>query len=205
VAIRRCSAGHSEGASGETGADRAIARRGERDAARAGSGSAWTALDDDGPLKAAWMRDTLKEVAEAAGEAVRPTLAPGVSWRVVGMSLAASVLTALVVIPVTWRLREASEVRMAAYAAPLPAPVGPPAPAVEVANIPAPAPRVDRDIPPGELAQAEPIRPPAEPTPRAKATATEPARGEPPTSSRLGFDLERGTMPPDGRDTRPIY
>lgn len=188
------------------GADPAQDRGGEPAADRAGSGSIWGALDDDRPLKAAWMRDTLKELAEAAGGAVRPSLAPGVSWRVVGSSLAASILAALVVVPVTWRLRDASEARMVANAVPVRALVGPPAPAVEVTATDAPAPKVDRDIPARELAQAEPIRPPADPAPAAAPTAPEPARGEPATSSRLGFDLEHGTpMPPDGRDAKPIY
>jgi hypothetical protein len=180
------------------GGDPATARGWEP--APAGPGPTWAALDDERPLDSAWIQDTLNEVAEAAGWPARPTRA-AVSWRVVGVSLAASVLVLLVVLPVTWRLREVAAEKMLAYSRPVPALVGPPAPAAGEVDRGALAPEGDRDIPAGELAQADPIRPPAEPPP-----ATDAARDRSGTSSRFGNDLELGIpMPPDGRDSKSVY
>jgi Putative zinc-finger len=183
----------------------------------AGSGPIWAILDDEGPLQSAWLHDTLREVAEAVGLGARPERSSragrdrsgrspwvlGVSWRVVGVSLAASVLTLLVVVPVAWRLRAGAEARMHAFAVPVGPLVGPPAPsAAEVADRHAPVPEVQRDIDARELAQAEPIKPPADPTPRANAAAG----GKSEASSRFVYDLEKGNpMPPDGRDAKPVY
>jgi hypothetical protein len=182
-----------------------------------GAGPIWTILDDERALQSAWRHDTLREVAEAAGWGTRPDRSAGVgrdrsgwsslvavgSWRVVGVSLAASILTLLVVLPVAWRLQGGAEARMLANAAPVAPMVGPPAPGeFEVADLDAPAPASERDLDDRQLARAEPIRPPADSTPSADAAAG----GKLGAASRFGYDLEHGTpMPPDGRDAKPVY
>jgi hypothetical protein len=176
----------------------------------------WAILDDERPLRAAWIQDTLREVVEAAGLGARPDRsgqvgcgrfgpssprAAGGGWRIVGTSLAASILALLIVLPVTWRLRAAAEARISDNTAPLPllaGPTSPPAP--EWSDLPEPDLKDDRDIPAGQLAQAEPIKPPADPPPSAAAAVG--GRSGPP---RVG-DLEIGTpMPQDGRDDKWVH
>jgi len=171
----------------------------------AGRGPDWAALDDERPLQSAWLQDTLREAAEAVGLGARPGIAGrirGGPWRVAGVSLAASILLLLVVLPVTWRLRSGAEARMLANAEPVAPMVGPPAPTdVELAEIEAPAPAKRRGIDARELAQAEVIKRPADPAPAADAAA-----GGKAGSSRFGYDLEHVTpMPPDGRDAKSVY
>jgi hypothetical protein len=206
--------------------ERRIAAHHARDGSRtppvhqtaAGRERSWAALDGERPLQSAWMQDTLKEVLEAAGLGAlsgRSEAAcrrrPGrsarrvlpVSWRIVGASLAASVLALLVVLPASWRRQVAAEADIANNSAPvvgvLGPPVGPPSEATDSAE---PVPEHDRGIPPGQLAQAEPIRPPAEPPPAADA----PAGAKPGTPPRLDYDLEPvRPMPLDGRDAKPVY
>lgn len=177
----------------------------------------WAALDDDRPLRSAWMHDTLREVVEAAGLGARPgrsgragrgrsgawPRAAGARWRVVGPSLAASILALLVVLPVAWRLRAAAEAKVGNNAMPLALLAGPVDPAEVVGpDLPEIDAADDREIPAGQLAQADPIKPPADPTP----TADVAAGAKPATPARFGYDLENGTpMPPDGRDAKPVY
>jgi hypothetical protein len=164
-------------------------------------------LDDDRPLRSAWNRDTLRELAETAGLGAWPGPPRLGSWRVVGVSLAASALMIMVVVPVSWQLRAGAEERMLVNAEPAPAPVGPPAwlaSSPADADAPAPDPGERRRLPARERLQAAAIQPPAGPTPVAVAPAA--AASKPQESSLLGFDLEPGTpMPPDGRDARQIY
>jgi hypothetical protein len=182
----------------------------------AGLGPIWAILDDERPLRSAWLHDTLREVAEAVGldarseessraprdRSGRSPRAPGVSWRVVGVSLAASILALLVVLPVAWRLRAVAEARMLANAEPVAPLVGPPAPSgAELADRGAPAPEVRRDIDARQLAQVEQIKPPADPTPPANAAGSKSG-----ASSSFAYDLDHMTpMPPDGRDVKPVY
>lgn len=208
--------------------------------------TAWSGLDDDRPMHAAWVQDTLREAIEAVGWresadwGFRPL--PAAVRRVAMTSLAASILMLSVVLPVAWRWRAAAEARELALAEPVPPLVGPPAyestgtkstgvderivaldPIPEadelvVVDEPAPGPESgsgrphNRDVVEGvrgrleddshQIARAEPIQPPAPILP----TRTPEAK---PTSgpARFGFDpVELGTpMPPDGRDSRPIY
>jgi hypothetical protein len=173
----------------------------------------WAALDDDRLLRSAWMQDTLREVVEAAGLGARfdrsrggrsghSPRAAGGRWRIVGASLAASILALLIVVPVTWRLRATAEARIAGNAAPLPLlaePMNPPAP--EWRDLPEPDPSDDRDIPPGQLAQAEPIKPPTDPSSVADAAAGAKSGVRP----RVGVLENLTPMPLDGRDDKPAY
>jgi len=182
----------------------------------AGGSRVWPTLDDERPLRSAWRRDTLREVVEAAGLGVlsdpsegacrgRPGRSPrvvGGGWRIVGASLAASVLALVVVWPTAWRRQAAAEATILANAAPAASPGGPPAPDEPAAEaLEDPAPGAHRHIPTDQLAQAE-IRPPAEPPSAADAKAG--PRPEPPV--QFDYDLDHGTpMPPDGRDAKPVY
>jgi hypothetical protein len=203
---RRIAAGHARG-------DSAGARKREP---ALGAGPSWSDLDDERPLQSAWLQDTLREVADAVGFGARPerSARPGRdrsrwsargssgSWRVAGVSLAASVLILLTVVPVSWRLRALAEAKMLAHAVPVAPWVGPPAPTgFEVADGNTLAPAQDRDIDDHQLARAEPIKPPAEPS-----TAADGGAGGKPGASRFGYDLEHVTpMPPEGRDSKPVY
>jgi hypothetical protein len=175
-----------------------------------------SALDDDRPLRSAWMRDTFSEVVEAVGWGSRPVRsgragrgrsgpprrAAGGHWRVVGASLAASILALLVVTPVAWRVRAAAEARIRDNAAPVAMralPTDPPE--AERPDRDEPGPTPVRDIPAGQLAQAEGIKPPAGPPTAADATSG----AKPGTPPRVG-DLDIGTpMPQDGRDATSVY
>jgi hypothetical protein len=185
----------------------------------AGGSRVWPTLDDERPLRSAWRRDTLREVVEAAGLGVlsdpsegaccgRSGRSPrlrlvGGDWRIVGASLAASILALAVVLPMAWRRQAAAEATILANAAPAASPGGSPAPdETMVPKLNGRALRAHRHIPSDQLAQAEPIRPPAEPPSAADAKA-EP-RIEPPV--QFDYDLDHGTpMPPDGRDAKPVY
>ena len=137
----------------------------------------------------------------AAGPGPGP--AQSLRWRIVGSSLAASLLTLLVVLPVAWRLRAAAEAKINDNAAPvamIARPTNPPE--IEPPDLAEPAPVRVRDIPAGQLAQADPVKPPADPPSAADATAG--ARSG--TPARFDYDLELWTpMPPDGRDEKPVY
>ncbi len=63
-----------------------------------------------------------------------------------------------------------------------------------------------RDVPAGQLAQADPVPAPVR-TPPVPVMATDPTAGaKSATTSRIGYDLEPVTpMPPDGRDSRDVY
>jgi hypothetical protein len=184
----------------------------------AGESRGWPTLDDERPLRSAWRLDTLREVVEAAGLGVlsdpsegaccgrsgRSPRVVGGGWRVVGASLAASILALVVVLPMAWRRQAAAEAIIQANAAPAASPVGPPAPdETVVAKLNDRAPRAHRHIPTDQLAQADPIRPPAEPPPSAADAKAGPTP-EPPV--QFDYDLDHGTpMPPDGRDAKPVY
>lgn len=175
----------------------------------AGPGPDWAALDDERPLQLAWRQDTVREAAEAVGLVARPGRSgvsgrfPGGPWRVAGVSLAASILLLMVVMPVLWRLRSSAEAKMLANAEPVPPMVGPPVPTrAELADADIPAVEEGGELDGRQLAQAEPIKPPPDPGPAADA----PAAGKAGSSPRIGFDLEHVTpMPPGGRDDKPVY
>ncbi len=211
--------------------------------------TAWSGLDDDRPMHAAWVQDTLREAIEAVGwrepaDRSFPPL-PSAVRRVALASLAASILMLSVVLPVAWQWRVAAEARELALAEPVSPLVGffvhdpieadsstgeigdderiaeldPVAAAEDLLDQQsAPEPSSSRGRPEDrsviedargrlevdahQIARAESIRPPAVIAP-AKTSETKP-RGGP---AHFGFDpVELGTpMPPDGRDSRPIY
>lgn len=174
-------------------------------------------LDAERPLQSAWMQDTLREVLDVAGlgalgdrfgdpgrghSARSPRLASG-RFRIVGASLAASILALLVVLPASWRQRAGAEARIRENAAPVDAVVGlPAAPPPEATLLAESDPDDEPGIAEGQLAQAEPDHSRAEPTPAADS----PAVTKPVAPTRFGYDLEHGTpMPPEGRDVKPVY
>jgi hypothetical protein len=183
----------------------------------AGRDLALASLDGERPLQSAWMQDTLRELLAAAGLGAlgdrsgsagrgpsmrSPRTATG-RWRIAGASLAASVLALLVVLPASWRQRAGAEARIRENAAPvaamveLPAESQPEAPSLVESDS-----DDDRDLAAGQLAQAEPVHPPAEPTPPADATAG----AKPSAPTRFDYDLEHGTSTsPEGRDVKPVY
>ncbi|MGP0062035.1 MAG: hypothetical protein ACLQGP_00350 [Isosphaeraceae bacterium] len=179
--------------------------------------SALTDLDGERPLRSAWMRDSLGEILEGAGLPRQgismhdgPGDAPdgdpngmgrsgwGPAW-ISGAGVAAAILALVIVLPTVRRQHTDAQSIIRANAEPIPA-----MPSV-VVEAEEPAPPVladDRDIPPRELAQAEPI-----PVPQTQASSHEGApASRTATPSRLNFDLEHGTpMPPDARDAKPVY
>jgi hypothetical protein len=181
----------------------------------AGTVPTWAlaALDDDRPLRSAWVQDTLKEVAETAGLGAlsdrvsgtrrgwsgRSPRTAGGSWRVVGTSLAASILALLVIMPASWRQQVAADAIIRRNAEPVEGLVVPMAQAdSSAADIDEFDVDEDRDIAAGQLARAELVKPPADPPASADAKSA--------SSSRFDYDLEHGTpMPPDGRDAKSVY
>ncbi len=178
------------------------------------------ALDSDRPLRSAWMQDTLREGLGAVGlgslsGCPTGTARPGRSARVLRgprlrliawASLAASIVAVLVLVP-AWQRQADAEARILAYAAPVPGLIVPPTePQPEAQDIAESTPEDDRVVPGGQLAQADPIRPPADPVtaPARAADVTSGTRSTTPT--RFGFDLEPLTpMPPEGRDAKLVY
>jgi hypothetical protein len=185
-----------------------------------GSAPAWTLaiLDDERPIRSAWMQDTLREMAETAGLAVlsdrmsggrrgragRSPVGASGSWRVVVTSLAASIVALLIIVPTAWRKQSVAEATIRGNAAPL-AMVGPADQAESQATDGNDFNREeDRGILDRQLARADLIPSPADPSP--SPTADVAAGGKAPASSRLDYDLDPMTpMPPDGRDAKPVY
>jgi hypothetical protein len=185
---------------------------------------AWAALDGDRPLRFAWMQDSLREAMGVGRwwgcKALRSAwIRGGGHQRDLGLddgslrgagrdrSLAlafggaAASLVLAIGLRVAHQQRSDAESTIHANAIPLAgwvvAPVRPKpeAPA-------APEPGDHRDIPPRALAQAEPIRLPEAPPTASEGHATSKAVAPP----RVGYDLEHGIpMPPDARDSRPVY
>jgi hypothetical protein len=187
----------------------------EQDAAGRLEGCA--ALDAERPLRTAWMQDTLKEgfadsILGGLGE-------PGSSaTRVLGASLAASILLLVVMAPALWRRQSAGEARIQHDSHPaaglVQAPLARPSQAaVPPAHVAASPQRIRRhrhrrDLPAGQLAQADLNRLPAVPAPAPAAAAAAAGASEPKsgTITRIGYDLEPVTpMPPDGRDSEAVY
>jgi Putative zinc-finger len=175
-------------------------------------------LDGERPLRSAWVRDSLGEVLEGAGlprrgipvrdgrrrlpgrgrnAAARSGRSP--AW-VTRTGVAAASLALLIGLPAIRRQHTDAQSIIRANAEPIPVTQRTPAEKLEA---PAPAELAnDRDIPPRELAQAEPIPVPQPPPPGREGAPTSRIA----TPSRLNFDLEHGTpMPPDARDAKPVY
>jgi hypothetical protein len=180
-------------------------------------------LDDERPLQRAWMQDSLGEMVKAAGLGARQGrsewrsrdgygrvksggsggVRTGLRWMV-WSGLAASVLALLVAIPAVRRQQADAESTFVANAEPVEGLLKPPSPPVLPAaeSPPAPVEVIDRGIPPGELAQADPPRAPEPPPPAADHGAGNRSSG----ATQFRYDLDHGTpMPPDGRDAKPVY
>lgn len=203
---------------------------------------ACAALDAERPLRTAWMQDTLKEgfadsiLGGLGGSRSSVSISISMSMslpRVLGASLAASILLLMVVVPALRPRQPSTRADIRPNARPVavlvrrpsarPAPA--PAPPAHVAAAAAHRPRRRghrRDLPAGQLAQADLNRSPAVPVSiaapapapapvpaaaSATSNATEPAAGtRSGTASRIGYDLESVTpMPSDGRDSQAVY
>ncbi len=176
-------------------------------------------LDSDRPLQSAWMRDSLEEALEMTGLALWTTSArngldePAArlvalsrsGWeraRVVATTAAAAVLTLIIGLPAVHRQESRARSLIRANAEPHAGWVTSPR-SVEAELLASPTPAADRDIPPNELAQADPIPvPEPPPTPSGDGSPT-PRTSTPP---RWNYDLEHGIpMPQDARDSKPVY
>lgn len=200
---------------------------------------ACAALDAERPLRTAWMQDTLKEgfadsiLGGLGGSRASMSMSMSVR-RILGSSLAASILLLMVVVPALRPRQPSASADIPPNARPVAVLVRPPS------ARPAPAPEPPahiaaaaaahrsrrrghrRDLPAGQLAQADlkhspavpvtiaapaPTPAPAPATASATSNATEPAAGtRSGTASRIGYDLESVTpMPSDGRDSQAVY
>lgn len=170
--------------------------------------AACAALDAERPLRTAWMQDTLKEGFAASILGGLGGSRSSVS-RILGASLAASILL-LMVVPALSRRQSAAEERIQRNTHPVAGLVR--APSVRPSRAPRPPAHVAataqrprrhrrrRDLPAGQLAQADLNRLPAAPAPAGSAAATSDSKSA--TITRIGYDLEPVTpMPPDGRDS----
>jgi len=160
---------------------------------------AWADLGGERPLQWAWIGDSLSEVLAGRGRSVRePRRRPGL---VLLSAAAAAILTVVIVIPTARRQQADAQSTIRANAAPLAGRVF--LPVLHEPEAPATSePADDRDIATNQLAQAEPVPTAETPAPgldggsASKAVAT----------SRYGYDLEHGIpMPPDARDSKPVY
>jgi hypothetical protein len=165
---------------------------------------AWETLDGERTLGRAWNRDSLRE---ALGGGRRRTAASNQIPRLIlGASLAASLLVAIIEVPVLRRQWADAQAKIVANAAPLADPVVSPQPPEEVPLDIADSEEVN-DGAANQVVQTEPART-IETTPVAgldgTATPPKPSTALPPR--RFGFDLDHGTpMPSDAREPKPVY
>jgi hypothetical protein len=118
---------------------------------------------------------------------------------VVGLSLAAAVVTLMIGFPVLRRHRADAEFTIRANAEPI---ADYTAPVVRAEVELPPAEDSVREVPASDLVQVEPLTAPEGPTPRVDAAPALKA----PAALRFGYDLEHGIpMPPDARDAKPVY
>jgi hypothetical protein len=183
----------------------------------------WAALDGERPLRSAWMRDSLREAMEVAGlgrglalgtprrhdgpraAPVGPSdpvpgsrRRPVLAWRF-GAATAALVL--LMGYPAVHRFQADAQSTIRANAAPLAGRVVPP---VQPESDPpaAPDPGDDHANPVNQLADVESVPAPDAPASGIDGTAASKAVAP----HRFGYDLEHGIpMPPDARDSKPVY
>jgi hypothetical protein len=158
----------------------------------------WSELDGDRPIRRAWTRDTIRELFTSnrlhGPKSKRTT---DLFWR---LSIAATIAIGVIQFQILQRQSADAEATIAANRTSLEEPIAP----LTTSEEPVPE-IVDREInevPPNQLAAADPPRPPERP---AAAVETVPVpKSSPPT--RFGFDLDHGTpMPPDSRETKTVY
>jgi hypothetical protein len=158
----------------------------------------WSELDGDRPIRRAWTRDTIRELFTSnrlhGPKSKRTT---DLIWR---LSIAATIAIGVIQFQILQRQSADAEATIAANRTSLEEPIAP----LTTSEEPVPE-LVDREInevPPNQLAAADPPRPSERP---AAAVETVPVpKSSPPT--RLGFDLDHGTpMPPDSRETKTVY
>jgi hypothetical protein len=157
-----------------------------------------TEFTTDQPVRRAWARDSLQAIFTSResgplGSKQRARLA-------LGLSLIASLLIAVIMVPGLWREWANAQSTIKANASPL-ADRG--ASLKEPALEPRPEPtRSDDSQVQDEVVQAELVRS-VEPT---GGGVNSSAEAKPAAPARLGYDLEHGIpMPPDARESKPVY
>jgi len=156
-------------------------------------------LDDERALRLAWMRDTLREaLAHRKEQDPESRRKPGLVW---GYSVVAAIFVALIGFPVVRRQWLEAQSTIVANAAPLadqlvsPEPIDEPPPGV--ANL-----DDEGEVPTSHLAEADPVRAPEIPGAGSDGNLAP----KPAPQVRFGYDLDHGTpMPPDTRDSKPVY
>jgi hypothetical protein len=186
---------------------------------------AWSDLDDERPLRSAWMRDSLREATERlgwyggqifrAGRLGESRSSPAARrvgrglvpesrrrrGRVVGLSAVAAILAWVIGVAIVHRQEWDAESTILANAASRVGWVIAPLRA-ERERPSTRKPHVDRDLPAGELARAEPIS--VHEPPASGSDSPSGFKAAPPT--RFGYDLEHGIpMPPDARESKSVY
>jgi len=145
------------------------------------------------------MRDTLREAF--AGRQEQDPASRRKPGLVVGYSVAAAIVVALIGFPVLRRQWVEAQSTIVANAAPLADQIVPP-PLIDE-----PSPAVadtddDGEISAGHLADADPVRAPESSGSGSDGTLAP----RPAPHTRFGYDLEHGTpMPPDTRESKPVY
>jgi hypothetical protein len=156
------------------------------------------ALTTDQAVRRAWARDSLQAIFASRGsDSLRSKQRARLA---LGLSLIASLLIAVIMVPGLWREWAIAQSTIKANASPL-ADRG--ASPKEGALEPRPEPtRSDDSQVQDEVVQAELIRP-VEPT---GGGVNSSAEAKPASPARLGYDLEHGIpMPPDARESKPVY
>jgi len=156
-------------------------------------------LDEQRALRLAWMRDTLREALAHRKE--QDPESRRKSGLVLGYSVVAAIIIALIGFPVFRRQWLEAQSTIVANAAPLvdevvsPQPIDEPPPGV--ANV-----DDDGEVPASYLAEADLVRAPEIPGAGPDGTLAP----KPAPQIRFGYDLDHGTpMPPDTRESKPVY
>ena len=158
----------------------------------------WAKLNSVRPLRHAWARDTLRELLAGRGQQ-KPESKQFFGLLLKTSIAAAAVLLTLSAFAVAHRQWTSAQTTILANAVPLTDPIPVPTiteePPMEIDD------RDRNDVPPNQLADAEPPHP-IETAP----AAVEASAPKPSPRTRFGFDLEHGIpMPPDTREAKPVY
>jgi hypothetical protein len=165
---------------------------------------AWGVLNGERALRQAWTRDSLREALR--GRQRQGSESKRMPGLVLGISVAASLLVAIIEVPALRRQWVDAEARIVANAAPLADPDVSPLPPEEE-PLETSDPDEVSDVAANQLVQTEPAL--TSETPVAGldgASAPKPAPSPTAPPRRFGYDLEHGTpMPPDAREPKPVY